>query len=151
MEAIDVFFSGTPRQFADMVNSLVGSRYFLKLARSSSTWQAKSRQRADQGTNARRHTTRPRRVPGQKCIATIEAHTVPAGACVTLRPGLNREHYPVALRWWEVLLARLRFEGWQVWTAGEPAQVEHDEDAPKIQTPENDACGIPEPFLTSTP
>jgi hypothetical protein len=137
MEAIDVFFSGTPQQFAAAVNSLVGSRLLPKtgkivfnVSRKDSDSVLIRVQTPDPIEHAHGESLRG------SYIAEIEAHTVPTGACVTLREtGFAPEHWEAALHWWEVLLSRLRFEGWQVWTAGEPAQAERDEDAPKIGRP----------------
>jgi hypothetical protein len=132
MEAIDVFFSGTPQQFAVTVNSLVGSRLLpetgkiiFDVKREEPDSVLIEVQTPEDIEHARGVTMRG------AYIAEIEAHTAPTGTCVTLRPGLYREYDPVALRWWEALLDRLRFEGWRVWTTGEPAQAEQVEDAPK--------------------
>jgi hypothetical protein len=142
MIAIEVFFSGTPQQFAGAVNNLVGSRLLPETGKIVFD----VRQRKPDKVLIRVQT--PEDIPHAESvtisgsyITEIEAHTVPAGACVTLRPGLHREYDPVALRWWEVLLARLRFEGWRVWTAGEPAQADADADAPKIGAPKPTSKG----------
>jgi hypothetical protein len=124
MEAIDVFFSGTPQQFADVVNSLVGSRLLPETGKIIFNVASEDRtvlievQTPDAIEHARGVSL------GGSYIAEIKAHTVPAGACVTLRCKFP-EYEEAARHWWEVLLARLRFEGWRVWTTGEPAQVKH--------------------------
>jgi hypothetical protein len=139
MNATEVFFSGTPQQLANAVNNLEASYLYSETGKIVFNVV---RQRQPDKVRIRIHT--PEKIPHAdgatvegSPIAEIEAHTVPTGTCITLRPGLHREYDPVALRWWEVLLARLRLEGWQVWTAGEQSAqpTERAEDASKIGAP----------------
>ena len=131
MEAIDVFFSGTPQQFAVTVNSLVGSRLLpetgkiiFDVKREDPDSVLIEVQTPEDIKHAHGVTMRG------AYIAEIEVHTIPTGTCVTLRCNFP-EYEEAARHWWEALLDRLRFEGWRVWTAAKPAQAERAEDAPK--------------------